>query len=316
MEDKNSQIVSYIEYKVKELENNSMYVPKDNVTKLINAFTNRNEDINIIKTRIDTIFDNSISAYKKANQLDEFSFDELMKAYEKIEKMNKKTKIDLYLTGSFVPYVLLDERNERKYFDLNLLCKKDDMMRIRELFRVNDLYDPKKDSLTYTVNNIDYGFEVLIGKIKVNISPFEETDKGIIEYYFNSRNKMGKIKLISAKMNEYIVPYVTSGNKKYFTKALELIIADKLLLNRDRDKKDIEKIQECNGINMEKIEKMPLPTVNEERLVGDNLEFTSTMPRIKLEIPKKDKGGFINVGTILLLIAIVVSLVLTFVLKK
>ena len=314
MEEKNREINSYIEYKVKELQSMSMYVPKENIEKLINALKNRSEDINIIKTRIDTIFDNSVSAYKKSLQKEEFSFEDLMKTYDKIEKMNK-TKVKLYLSGGIVPYALLDEKSDRKYADLNLLCKKEDIRIIREVFRNNELYEPKKDSLTYTINNIDYGFEVVIDKVKVNISVFEETSEGITEYYFNSKTKIGRIKSINAKISDYIVPYVSSNNKKYLTKSLELIIADKLLLNREKDKKDIEKIQECNGISTEKIQKLPLPLIKEEHLVGDNLEFTSTMPRIKLEIPKKDKkSGFINIGTILLIIAIVVSLILT--LKK
>ena len=65
MEEKNKLIISYIENKVKELENMSMFVSKDNVQKVINNFLNRNEDIEIIKTKIDTIFNNSVTAYKE-----------------------------------------------------------------------------------------------------------------------------------------------------------------------------------------------------------------------------------------------------------
>ena len=60
MEEKNRLITLYIENNVKELENMSMFVSKDNVQKVINNFLNRNEDIEIIKTKIDTIFNNSI----------------------------------------------------------------------------------------------------------------------------------------------------------------------------------------------------------------------------------------------------------------
>jgi len=96
------------------------------------------------------------------------------------------------------------------------------------------------------------------------------------------------------------------------TLSLEFVIADKILTGRDKDKQDIEKAKECNGISAEKIKKIPLPLVKEEKLVGDNLELTSTMPRIKLEIPKKkDDKGFINFATILLLIGIVVCIILT-----
>ena len=163
-----------------------------------------------------------------------------------------------------------------------------------------------------TLNNIDYGFQVVIDKIKVNIFVFEETDKGITEYTFDCKKKIGRIKSIAAKMNDYIMPYVTSDNKKYTTVSLEFVVADKLLTNREKDKIDIEKVKECNGMSSEKIKKLPLPVVKEVRLIGDNLEFTSTMPRIKLDVPKKKRSnGFINIGTILLLIAIVVAIVLT-----
>lgn len=311
MEEKNKEIISYIEQKVKELQDMSMYVSKENIDNLIRIFKNRQEDISIIKTRLDTIFDNSVAAYKRTLIKDEYSFDDLINAYEKIQKMNK-TKVKLFLSGGIVPYVLLDQKSERKHADLDLLCKKENMRMIREVFRNNDLYDPKKDSLTYTTNNIDYGFEVTIDNVKANISVYEETEDGITEYYFNSTKKTGRIKNINVKLNDYIVPYVSSNNKKYLTKSLELIISDKLLLNREKDKKDIEKIQECNGISIDKIKKLPLPLIKEEKLVGDNLEFTSTMPRIKLEIPEKDRrGGFINIGTILLFIAIVICLILT-----
>ena len=107
------------------------------------------------------------------------------------------------------------------------------------------------------------------------------------------------------------MPYVSSDNKKYMSVSLEQIVADKLMLNREKDRMDIEKIKECNGISEDKIKNMPLPTVQKVKLVGDNLEFTSTMPRIKLDIPKRQKSkGFINIGTILLLISIVVCIVL------
>lgn len=311
MEEKNNIIISYINAKVKELEEMSMFVPKENVDKLINTFINRGEDIEVIKTKLDTIFNNSINAYKE--HLDKIGFDyhDIINVYNKIEKMNK-SKAKLYLSGGIVPYVLLNDDSNRKHSNLDLLCSKDDIRMIREVFRKNDLYEPKRDSLTYTINDIDYGFQVVIDKVKVNISVFEENDNGIIEYSFDCHRRIGRIKNINAKLSDYIVPYVSSDNKKYMTLSLEFIIASKLLLNRDKDKKDIEKIQECNGISDDKIKKLPLPLVKEEKLVGDNLEFTSTMPRIKLEVPKRSKEkGFINIGTILLLIGIVICIILS-----
>lgn len=311
MEEKNKIIISYINSKVKELEEMSMFIPKENVEKLYTVFMNRQEDINIIKTKIDAIFNNSVTSYKESLEKMGFTYKEILEVYNKIEKMNK-TKARLYLAGGIIPYALLNEDSGRRHSNLDLLCNKEDIKIIREVFRKKKLYDPKRDSLTYTINNIDYGFQVVIDKVKVNISVFEEKDDGIIEYNFDCKKRIGRIKNIVAKLNEYIVPYVSSDNKKYMTLSLEFLIADKLLTNRDKDKKDIEKIKECNGISNEKIKKLPIPLIREEKLVGDNLEFTSTMPKIKLDIPKKNGDkGFINFATILLLIGIVVCIILT-----
>lgn len=310
MEEKNNLIISYINDKVQELESMSMYIPKENVDKLLTVFLNRNEDINIIKTKIDTIFNNSIAAYKENLEKIGFEYKDVIEVYQKVEKMNKTTA-KLYLRGGLIPYILLNEESKRRHTNLDFLCSKDDIRMIREVFRKNDLYEPKRDSLTYTINNIDYGFQIVIDKVKVNIAVFEEKENGIVEYSFDCHRRIGRIKNINAKLTDYIVPYVSSDNKKYNTLSLEFLIADKLLMGRDKDKKDIEKIKECNGISEEKIKKIPLPIVKEEKLIGDNLEFTSTMPRIKLEIPKKEKSsGFISFATILLLIGIVVCIVL------
>lgn len=311
MEEKNKLIISYIESKVKELEEMSMYVPKENIDKLLTIFLNRNEDLKAIKTKIDSIFNNSVNEYQKSLEKKGNTYEEIVSVYKKIEKMNKTTA-KLYLKGGIVPYILLNEDSNRRHSNLDLLCSKKDVNMIREIFRKKKLYDPKKDSLTYTVSNIDYGFEVVIDKVKVNISVFEETEGGITEYSFDCKKRIGRIKNIAAKISDYIVPYVSSDNKKYMTLSLEFVIADKILTGRDKDKQDIEKAKECNGISAEKIKKIPLPLVKEEKLVGDNLELTSTMPRIKLEIPKKkDDKGFINFATILLLIGIVACIILT-----
>ena len=60
MEEKNKIIISYIENRLQELDRMGMDVPENNVNKLYSVFLNRVEDINIIKTKIDTVFNNSI----------------------------------------------------------------------------------------------------------------------------------------------------------------------------------------------------------------------------------------------------------------
>ena len=103
MEEKNKKIELYIEDKIKELESNSMYVSNENKEKLLMAFMNRNEDIEIIKTKIDTIFNKSVAAYKENMEKVGFSYEDVVVVYEKICKMNKTTA-KMYLRGGIVPY--------------------------------------------------------------------------------------------------------------------------------------------------------------------------------------------------------------------
>ena len=123
MEEKNNIIISYIEEKIKELEKMAMYVPNENKEKLIMAFMNRNEEIEVIKTRIDTIFASSVASYKQSMEKIGFPYEDIIKVYEKINKLNKTTA-KLYLKGGIVPYLLLGEPSSRKHSNLDLLCSK------------------------------------------------------------------------------------------------------------------------------------------------------------------------------------------------
>lgn len=89
VEEKNKIVELYIEDKINELESMLMYVPNENKKKLLMAFMNRNEDIEIIKTRIDTIFNNSVAAYKENMEKVGFPYEDVVAVYEKICKMNK-----------------------------------------------------------------------------------------------------------------------------------------------------------------------------------------------------------------------------------
>ena len=122
VEEKNKIVELYIEDKIKELESMSMYVPNENKEKLLMAFMNRNEDIEIIKTRIDTIFNNSVAAYKENMEKVGFPYEDVVAVYEKICKMNKTTA-KMYLRGGIVPYLLLGEASKRKHSNLDFLCR-------------------------------------------------------------------------------------------------------------------------------------------------------------------------------------------------
>ena len=87
VEEKNKIVELYIEDKIKELESMSMYVPNENKEKLLMAFMNRNEDIEIIKTRIDTIFNNSVAAYKENMEKVNLPYEDVVKKKKKICKI-------------------------------------------------------------------------------------------------------------------------------------------------------------------------------------------------------------------------------------
>ena len=73
----------------------------------------------------------------------------------------------------------------------------------------------------------------------VNLSADLEGPGDYVDYIIKVENKGN----INAKLSEYIMPYVSSDNKKYMTLSLEFMVADKLMLNRDKDKKLLLKLE-------------------------------------------------------------------------
>ena len=140
---------------------------------------------------------------------------------------------------------------------------------------------------------------------------FDDLHKGIIYGYYQENQLVGFAILCIQSQIAHIL--YLAVKKEYRDQGIGSYILNDLAKQYDSKKiiVDIEKIKECNGISEERIKKIPLPIVKKVKLVGDNLEFTTTMPRIKLDIPKRQKSmGFINIGTILLLIAVVVCFIL------
>ena len=140
---------------------------------------------------------------------------------------------------------------------------------------------------------------------------FDELHLGAIYGYYQENQLVGFAILCIQSQIAHIL--YLAVKKEYRDQGIGSYILNDLAKQYDSKKiiVDIEKIKECNGISEERIKKIPLPIVKKVKLVGDNLEFTTTMPRIKLDIPKRQKSmGFINIGTILLLIAVVVCFIL------
>ena len=203
MEEKNNIIVSYIEDKISELEKASMYVPNENKEKLIMAFKNRNEDIDVIKTRIDTIFNNSVATYNANLEKMGFSYDDIIKVYDKVNKMNK-TSAKVYLRGGIVPYLLLGESSFRKHSNLDLICNKKDIKPGNYIFYANQIENEFiRDNLSVLY---EYGVpSSAIRKLADKIPSDIDEDK-VIEYIKNNEliNKSDLISYEKEKLYENI----------------------------------------------------------------------------------------------------------------
>lgn len=193
------------------------------------------------------IFPNYYNNAKEDNR-ESRTYTQLKKAYNEIEKILFNQDVYLYLAGGIVPYILLNEDSLRMHDDIDTVCSFNDISKIRKIFKNTEYYIPEWDSLNYSNNNIDYGFEIKIKDVPVGIYPFKYYNDNLAldVCTFDSYLKIGKIKRLDniTNINKFVKEYTGKDGKIYHTMALEYIKKSKDLSNRPKDVIDSQKISE------------------------------------------------------------------------
>ena len=161
----------------------------------------------------------------------------LNRLYEKEE-----LKENLILAGGIVPYFITKEDSGRLHSDIDFICEISKIDIIRNYFMKNGYYDNELDSRTFF--DQEFGFEFYIDNIKVGIYPFIEKNKEIIQRSYDSKKKQIKAKSINVDLENYV-----EKKSECKTMKLEVILKSKVMVAREKDINDINKICEIGFDN-------------------------------------------------------------------
>lgn len=188
------------------------------------------------------------------------TFQQISKAYEKVWKILEEHGITVFVAGGTVPYFLLEEDSGRMHDDIDSVCSIKDIDDIRKAMKRAKLYNPEWDSMTYTNNKKDYGFEIMVDGVPIGFYPFDYRNGQIYQYTFDPYMCVGKTQTMKvANLSDYVTTYISKKGRVFHTMSLEYIKKSKdHTLGRDKDKIDSKKIIEY-GFNPEVYDRIVLP---------------------------------------------------------
>ncbi len=200
--------------------------------------------------------DNKIYYYKNAieDERESRTFSQIKNVFNKVEEILKKHNLIIFLAGGTVPYFLLNIDSERLHDDIDTICRKEDIDKLKKIFIDEKLYDYEWDSKNFSKDKKDYGFEMKIDGVPFGIYPFEydEESKTIIQYSADPYLKTCKTKTIHIQnMNDYIMTYKDKEGKIYHTMSLEYIKMTKEKARRPKDIIDSKRIEETGLLRKE-----------------------------------------------------------------
>lgn len=158
------------------------------------------------------------------NAEDNVSFKQVKSALSKLNEILKNTNLKLFISGGTVPYLLLNQDSKRMHSDIDTICFKKDIDKIRKVLKKTKYYIPTWDSLNIVKDGKDYGLELLVDNVPVGIYPFNYENNLLTQYTYNPKDQTCKIKQIKLDdLNDYIFTYTSKNGDIYNTMSLEFI---------------------------------------------------------------------------------------------
>lgn len=202
---------------------------------------------------------NKINLSLKVNNRDYHTFTQIKSTYEKVRNMLEDSDIKIYTVGGSVPYLLLNQDSNRLHDDIDNICEKNDMNRLREIFKQKGLYKPEWDSINFVKDGVDYGFEMIIDGVSFGIFPYSYKNGMITQYSYDPYTTECKIKKIPIKvLSDYIMSYKGADGRDYNTMSLEYIKLTKDMTGRDKDLIDSKKISETGLLRTEVLSRIKM----------------------------------------------------------
>ena len=194
------------------------------------------------------------------------TFEQIRQVYDNVRQIVDDAGCKLYVSGGTVPYLLLNQDSGRLHDDLDSICDMADIQRLRQAFQQAGLYDQSWDSLTYSQDGCDYGFEMVIDDVPVGIYPFTYDNGVLTQYSYDPYNHQCKTKKLPlAELSDYVNSYVSTDGRVYDAMSLEYIKLTKDRVGRDKDIQDSAKIAETGLLRPDVLDRIVVP-----RGVNDN----------------------------------------------
>lgn len=149
-----------------------------------------------------------------------------------------------YIAGGMVPWLISDRDSCRMHGDIDLVVAQEDMMCFRQEMRRCGYYNPTTDAQAIWPHiQADYGFDVIIDGVTVNIAPFEIVSDGIIQRNasyvdLGSQHTAVTLHILTLTRAEYVTHTRWLNNALLGHYPLELVYATKLITNRAKDTHD------------------------------------------------------------------------------
>ena len=173
------------------------------------------------------------------------TYEQIKEAYENVRKYLESNNLKLFISGGTVPYLLLNENSNRLHDDIDSVCLKQDIDKIRQVFKSTTYYDKEWDSLNFSKDEKDYGFELNVEGVPVGIYPFSYENGQVVQYSWDPYNKTCKIKTIPVQeLSDYVTSYKGADGRNYDTMSLEYIKLTKENAGRPKDLADVDKINQ------------------------------------------------------------------------
>ena len=275
------------EYIVKTaVELNSKYpgiLNEEQVARAIIIFQNSGKEYDEMVSEIEVIKEKMIKEYiarnNKTNENDRNSrtFSQIRKTQLKVQELLDKNGLTIYIAGGSVPYLLKNEDSGRLHDDIDTVCRKEDIEKLRKVFIEAGLYNPNWDSKNFSEDGKDYGFEMKIDGVPYGIFPFEydEESKTLTQYSADPYIKSCKVKTIPLQeISDYIMTYKGADGKNYDTMSLEYIKLTKDNAGRQKDIVDSKKIEETGLLRPEVLNRVKMYT---EYVNGEKKDSNSEM---------------------------------------
>src|SRR5574344_1884199 len=224
-------IVQYLHEQIMELSKTyPTMINADQEKDLIEKYLSSGNSLDEVKQNFEVEKQDRISKYMEMvheNKIDAHVF-ATNRAVESITNSDK-----LYLCGGTTAYFLLNQQSEHPTVHLDAVCDMKNIDDLRKYYQNTPYYRSNWDSKNQVKDGNDYGFQLDINGITVNINPYTYDNGKLTQYSWEYSNQYCDITETHINsIEDYVTTYVSKTGKPYQAMTMEAIAKQNQLDNK------------------------------------------------------------------------------------